>query len=44
MRPEGCEAQLIRALADMPFLDRTDMVAVTGRSKGAVYELSLIHI
>ena len=38
MRPEGCEAQLLRALASMPFLDRTEMVAVTGRSRGAVYE------
>ena len=38
MRPEGCEAQLLRALASTPFLDRTEMVAVTGRSKGAVYE------
>ena len=38
MRPEGCEARLLRALASMPFLDRTEMVAVTGRSRGAVYE------
>ena len=38
MRPAGCEAEVIRALASMPFLDRTEMVAVTGRSKGAVYE------
>ena len=38
MRPEGCEAQLLRALADMPFLVRTEMVAVTGRSRGAVHE------
>ena len=38
MRPEGCEAQLLRALASMPLLDRTEMVAVTGRSRGAVYE------
>ena len=38
MRPEGCEAQLLHALADMPFLDRTEMVAVTGWSKGAVHE------
>ena len=38
MRPEGCEAQLLRALSDMPFLDRTEMVAVTGRSRGAVHE------
>ena len=34
MRPAGCEAQTLRALASMPFLDRTEMVAVTGWSKG----------
>lgn len=38
MRPAGCEPELLRALADMPFLDRAEMVAVTGRSKGAVQE------
>ena len=38
MRPEGCEAVLLRALAWMPFLDRQEMVAVSGRSRGAVYE------
>ena len=38
MRTEGCEAQLLRALADLPFLDRTEMAAVTGRSRGAVHE------
>ena len=38
MRPEGCEAQLLRALADMPFLNRQEMVSITGRSRGAVYE------
>ena len=38
MRPEGCEAQVLHALASMPLLDRTEMVALTGRSKGAVYE------
>ena len=38
MRPEGCEAQVLRALATMPLIDRTEMVAVTGRSKGAVHE------
>ena len=38
MRPEGLDAQLLRALADMPFLNRQEMVAVTGRSKGAVHE------
>ncbi|MYB48559.1 MAG: hypothetical protein F4X72_04710 [Dehalococcoidia bacterium] len=38
MRPQGCEPETLRALAEMPFLDRVDLVAVTGRSKGAVYE------
>ena len=38
MRTEGCEAGLLRALASMPFLDRLEMVAVTGWSRGAVYE------
>ena len=39
MRPRGCEAELLRAPARMPFLDRTEMVAVTGWSKGAVREV-----
>ena len=38
MRPAGCEAELLRALASMPFLDRLEMVAVTGWSRGPVYE------
>ena len=38
MRPAGCEPELLRALASMPFLDRQEMVAVSGWSKGAVYE------
>ena len=38
MRPEGCEADLFRALAWMPFLDRQEMVAVSGWSRAAVYE------
>ena len=38
MKPEGCEARTLRALASMPFLDRTEMVAVTGWSKAAVHE------
>lgn len=38
MRPEGLDAQLLRALADMPFLNRQEMAAVTGWSKGAVHE------
>lgn len=38
MRPEGCERALLRRLASMPFLDRLEMAAVSGRSRGAVYE------
>ena len=38
MRPEGCEADLLRILASMPFLDRQEMVAVSGWSRAAVYE------
>ena len=38
MRPGGCEAELLRRLASMPFLDRLEMTAVSGRSRGAVYE------
>ncbi len=38
MRPEGCEPDLLRALAWMPFLDRQEMIAVSGRSRGAVHE------
>ena len=37
MKPEGCEAELLRALAEMPFLDRLEMVEVSGWSRGAVY-------
>ena len=38
MKSAGCEAGLLRALASMPFLDRLEMVAVCGWSRGAVYE------
>ena len=38
MRPEACETELLRRLAAMPFLDRLEMVALSGRSRGAVYE------
>ena len=38
MRPQACDGDLLRRLAAMPFLDRLEMVAVTGRSRGAVYE------
>ena len=38
MRSANCEADLLRLLASMPFLDRLEMVAVSGWSRGAVYE------
>ena len=38
MRPAGSEPELLRALAWMPFIDRQEMAAVTGFSRGAVYE------
>ena len=38
MRPAGCEAGILRLLASMPFIDRTDLAAVSGWSRGAVYE------
>ena len=34
----GGKGELLRRLAAMPFLDRLEMVAVSGWSKGAVYE------
>ena len=38
MRPEGCEPDLIRALSRMPFLERQEMVALSGWSKAGVHE------
>ena len=38
MRPGGCEGEMLRRLAWTPLLDRQEMAAVTGRSRGAVYE------
>ncbi len=38
MRPEGCEHDLVRALASMPFLDRQEMTTVTGWFRATVYE------
>ncbi len=38
MRSEKLDDQILRVLTDMPFLNRPEMVAVTGRSKGAVHE------
>ena len=37
MRSGGCQGEVLRLLATMPFLDRLGMVAVSGRSRGAVY-------
>ena len=33
-----CEAYALRRLADMPFLDRLELAALTGWSRGAVYD------
>ena len=38
MRPDGSASEIIRILGTMPFLDRLEMVAVSGWSRGAVYE------
>ena len=32
-----CREELLRRLASMPFLDRLEMVAVSGWSRGSVY-------
>ncbi len=37
MRPAPWEKELLEALAEMPFLDRLELAAVTGWSRGAVY-------
>ena len=37
MRPASLESELLRTLAEMPFLDRLELAAVTGWSRGAVY-------
>ena len=37
MRLTQCEQELMRRMAAMPFLDRLEMAAVSGWSKGAVY-------
>ena len=37
MIPAGCETDILRRLAEMPFLDRLELAAVSGRSRGAVY-------
>ena len=33
-----CEADALRRLADIPFLDRMELAALSGRSRGAVYD------
>lgn len=38
MKPDGCPYELLRLLSWMPFLDRLEMAAVSGRSRSAVYE------
>ena len=38
MTPNLCEADALRRLADMPFLDRLEPAALTGWSRGAVYQ------
>ena len=37
MIPAGCEAGILRRLAELPFLDRLELAAVSGWSRGAVY-------
>ena len=37
MKLTGCEGEVLRRLAEMPFLDRMELAAVSGWSKGAVY-------
>ena len=38
MKSSACTAELLRWLAAMPFLDRLELAAVSGWSRGAVYE------
>ncbi len=37
MRPGVCESEMVRLLAETPFLDRLEMVELSGWSRGAVY-------
>ena len=37
MTHTDCEREVLRRLAEMPFLDRLELAALTGRSRGAVY-------
>ncbi len=38
MTSNRCEANALRRLADMPFLDRLELAALSGWSRGAVYQ------
>ena len=38
MTPSPTEMHLLRLLAEMPFLDRMEMVCVSGKSRGSVYQ------
>ena len=38
MRPVPLETELLRTLAEMPFLDRLELVGVSGESRSAVYQ------
>ncbi len=38
MTSNRCEADALRCLADMPFLDRLELAALSGWSRGAVYD------
>ncbi len=38
MKFNRCEADALRRLADMPFLDRLELAVLTGWSRGAVYD------
>lgn len=37
MIPAGCETEILRRLAEMPFLDRLELVALCRRARSAVY-------
>ena len=37
MTRTGCDTDILRRLAEMPFRDRLELAALTGRSRGAVY-------
>ena len=38
MTPAGCEADALRRLAELPLLDRLELAALSGWSRGAVYQ------